>query len=107
LDFVVYLGIEPDFLTDGVPVKVLFNGLEVPNLIRIPITILKPPDAGFLAPGDRRIDGNGCSHEKLGCLLKNGIESRYVDGIHLPSISVKIVIRDDEFNRNVQFRVGE
>jgi hypothetical protein len=107
LDFIIDLGIEPDFLTVGIPVQVFFNGLEIPNLIRIPITILKPPDTGCLAAGDCRIDGNGCPHEELGSLLKDGIESRNVDGIHLPAISVKIMLGDDEFNRNVQLRVGE
>jgi len=107
LDFIVDLGIEPDFLTVGVPVEVLFDGLEIPNLIWIPITILKPPDTGCLAAGDCRIDGNGCPHEELGCLFKDGIKSRYMDGIHFPAVPVKIMLGDDEFNRNVQLRVGE
>ncbi|MFA5816847.1 MAG: hypothetical protein WC865_14640 [Bacteroidales bacterium] len=102
MDFVIDLGIEPKFLTNGVPIQVFFDGLEVPNLIRVAITILKPPDAGCLAPGDSRIDGNGGSHEKLGCLLKNGVESRYVDGMHLPAIPVKIMLGDYKFNPNVQ-----
>ncbi|MFA5816196.1 MAG: hypothetical protein WC865_11300 [Bacteroidales bacterium] len=55
MDFVVDLGVEPDFLTNGVPIQVFFNGLKVPNLIRVAVSILKPPDAGCLAAGDFRV----------------------------------------------------
>jgi hypothetical protein len=52
LDLLEDLCFKVYFRVNGVAVQVLLNGLIIPDIIRVFITILKFPDATGLAPGD-------------------------------------------------------